>query len=90
MGARDSAGVILDPNNYEGGINHIEIPHERTWQRKGALKEVEKSNLAIGIGKIDVDCANWETGRDLRCFGRRANLFGWKMVDMLGEKEDFS
>ena len=41
----DVAGVIPDPENYEGGINHIEIAHERTRHRNDALTEEEQAIL---------------------------------------------
>ena len=52
MGARDSAGVILDPNNYEGGINHIEIPHERKRHRNEAITEEDHSIFRSELGKL--------------------------------------
>ena len=36
-------GVILDSDNYEDEINHIEICHERTRQLDEALAEEEKA-----------------------------------------------
>ena len=39
--------------------------------------------------KIDADCANCASGRDLRFFGRRANLFGVQNGRYFGRKEEF-
>ena len=33
----DFKGVILDSNNYEDKINHIEIPHARSKGQRGVL-----------------------------------------------------
>ena len=46
----DCEGIILGPNNYEGDINHIGIPHEggsAKWRFKGRGARY----FAIGIGK---------------------------------------
>ena len=48
----DSEWVIPDSNNYEGEINHIEIPHERTRHRHGALTEEEQSILRSELGEL--------------------------------------
>ena len=39
----DSECVVLDSDNYEGAIKHIEIPHGRTRQRNEALTEEEQT-----------------------------------------------
>ena len=41
----DSEGIIPDSDNYEGGINRTEIPHERTKHRNEALTEEEQAIL---------------------------------------------
>ena len=48
----DSDGVILDPDNYDGEINHIEIPHERTRHRNESITEEEQANLRSKFGKL--------------------------------------
>ena len=41
----DSECLILDPGNYEGEINQVEIPHERTKRRTDDLTAEEQSIL---------------------------------------------
>ena len=48
----NSDGVIRDSDNYDGGINHIEISHERAIRRNGALKEAEQTILRLELGKL--------------------------------------
>ena len=43
---------------------------------KRAVGGRRTNDFAVGTRKVDVDCANCTTGRDLRCFGRRASVFG--------------
>ena len=52
------------------------------WRDNGG----RTGNFAIGIGEIDVDCANCAPGRDLRCFGSRANHFGGENGRYFGTK----
>ena len=47
----DSEGIILGPNNYEGEINKIGIPHARTRRRNGALSGEGQSILRSGLGE---------------------------------------
>ena len=44
-------GIILDSDNYEDKINHIEISHERTRQPGEALTGGRTGHFPIGIGK---------------------------------------
>ena len=75
MGDSESEGFILDSDNYEGGINKIEIAHERTKQRTDALAAGGgRSGFAVGIRKINSDCANRTPRRDIRWIGSRANF----------------
>ena len=48
----DSDGVVLDPNKYEGEINHIEIPHERMMAPNGILTENEQTILGSELGTL--------------------------------------
>ena len=48
----DSECIILDPDKYEGEINHIEIPHGRARHRNGALTEEEQTILRAELGKL--------------------------------------
>ena len=89
VGDADSEGIILDSDNYEGEINHMGIPHERTRQRNRAIGR-RTSNFAVGIRKLVVGCANCTTGRDLRGIGHRANLFAGRNDRYFGTKGDFS
>ena len=45
-------GVILDSDNYEGEISHIEIPHERTRQPDEALAEADQAISRSELGKL--------------------------------------
>ena len=49
-------GVIPDSDNYEGKINHIEIPHERTRHPDEALTEEEhaisRSEFLLRVARI--------------------------------------
>ena len=47
----DCEGIISYSDNYEGEINHIEIPHERTKKRNESLTE-EQSILRSGLGEL--------------------------------------
>ena len=49
-GDPDSEGIILDPDNYEGEINHIEISHERKRRRNDALTEAEQTISRSELG----------------------------------------
>ena len=51
MGTADSEGIILDSNNFEGEINHIEIPHERKRQPDESLTEEDHSISRAELGK---------------------------------------
>ena len=48
----DSECVILDSDNYEGEINHIEISHARTRQRNEALTEEDQTISRSELGKL--------------------------------------
>ena len=48
----NSEGIILDSDNYEGGISHIEIPHERARRRHDALTEAERTISRSEFGKL--------------------------------------
>ena len=52
MSDSDFEGLVLDPNDYEDGINHIAIPHERTRHRNGALTEADQSIFRSVLGKL--------------------------------------
>ena len=43
----DYDGIMLDSDNYEGAINHIEIPRDRTRHRNKSLTEEEHAIFAI-------------------------------------------
>ena len=97
VGDGEFGGITLASGNYAGGINHIGIPHERT--DAGAARTVNgrrTNDFAVGIRKVDAACANCTHGRDLRRFGRRANVSGGELLEVLeqcvwilenGEKE---
>ena len=61
--------MVLDSNKYEGEVNHIGIPHGRTMAPGEILTENEQAASMFGIRKVNVDCSDCATGRDLRCFG---------------------
>ena len=46
------AGIALDSGNYEGEINHFEIPHERTRAPKDPLAEDERTIFRSEPGKL--------------------------------------
>ena len=48
----DSEGIIIGPDNYEGEINHIEIPHERTRPRNDAIAEEEQTIPRSELGGL--------------------------------------
>ena len=73
-GVQIAGGLVLDSDDYEDKINHIAISHERTRRWNDALTEEEQSIFTIGIGEIDAGRANCATRRDLRRFGRGANV----------------
>ena len=52
MSDSDFDGLVLDSDDYGDKINHIEIPHERTRQRNGALTEEEQEILRSELGKL--------------------------------------
>ena len=45
-------GIALDSNNYEGGIDHIEISHERTRTPNEPSAEEEQTILRSELGKL--------------------------------------
>ena len=85
----DSDGVILDPDNYDGEINHIEIPHERARQRNETLKEEDRAILRseieklLRISRIARPVAIYDASAAARDFSVG------KMVDILEEKMTF-
>ena len=48
----DFKGVILDSNNYEGKINHIEISQDRSKQKDDFLTDEEQSAMRSELGKL--------------------------------------
>ena len=48
----DFKGVILDSNNYEDKINHIEISQARSKQKDDFLTYEEQSAMRSEIGKL--------------------------------------
>ena len=48
----DFDGSVLNPYDYEENINHIEIPHERTRHRNGALAKEEKAIARSELWKL--------------------------------------
>ena len=52
VGDSDFEGLVLDYNDYEGKINHIEIPHDRKRRGNGALTEADQSILRSGSGEL--------------------------------------
>ena len=48
----DFKGVILDSNNYEDKINHIEIPQARSKQKDDFLIDEEQSAAMSELGKL--------------------------------------
>ena len=48
----NSDGVIRDSDNYDGGINHIEISHERTRRRNDALTEEQQTIARSELAKL--------------------------------------
>ena len=75
----DFEGLVLDSNDYEDKINHIEIPHERTRQRNGALTEecqaISRSVLGelMRIARIARPEAIGDASAAARTFPRRQN-----------------
>ena len=68
-------GDSLDSNNYEGGQPY--------WNFSRANADAERtvngrrtSDFAVGAWEVGADFANCAPWRDLRRFGRRANVFG--------------
>ena len=89
----DPDGVILDPDNYEGGINHIEIPHERARHRNGALmagQTILRSELGklMRIARIPRPGAIYDSSVAAQTFSVAKNdrYFG-KEVDFSGNEE---
>ena len=52
MSDSDFNGLVLDSDDYEGKINHIETPHGRTRNRNGALSEADQSILRSALRKL--------------------------------------
>ena len=52
MNNGEFGGVALGANNYEGGINHIEISHERTRAPGEPSTEDEQTILRSELGKL--------------------------------------
>ena len=48
----DTECVILDSDNYGGGINQIEIPHERARRRNGDVTEEGQTILRSALRKL--------------------------------------
>ena len=48
----DFKGVVLDSNNYEDKVNHIEISHARSKQKDDFLTEAEQSIMRSELGKL--------------------------------------
>ena len=51
----NSEGIILDSDNYEGGISHIEIPHARWRHRNVAITEEEQSIWRLKLGRFSLE-----------------------------------
>ena len=52
MSNADFDGIILDADNYEGEINHIGIPHERSRHPDEALTEEAHAVSRSTLGKL--------------------------------------
>ena len=52
VGTPEFKGVILDPNNYEDKINHVEISHARSKEKDDCLTEEEQSVMRSELGKL--------------------------------------
>ena len=72
--ALDFKGVILDSNNYEDKINHIEIPQSRSKQKGRFPYRGRTIGNEIRDVEINVACANYKAGCDLRCVRGRAKF----------------
>ena len=46
----DFDGIVPGANKYEGAINHIEIPHDRTRTPEEPLAEAEKAKFRADLG----------------------------------------
>ena len=90
MGDSDFEYIILEPDNYEDKINHIEIPHERERQRNGALTEEEQTILRselcelMWIARITRQAAIYDASAADQTFHEG------KMVDSAVGNGDFS
>ena len=70
----DFEGLISDSDNYEDEINQIEIPHGGGGSAKRRFNN-RRGGVSIGIMKINADCANCTTGRNLRRIGILADVY---------------
>ena len=52
VGDADFERLISDPLDYEGKINHIEIPHGSCKQRPEALTEADRVILRYELGEL--------------------------------------
>ena len=52
MSDPDCDGLILDPDNYEDKINHIEIPHGGSKKIPEALTEADQAILRSELWKL--------------------------------------
>ena len=86
----DFEGIILDPDNYEGEINHIEIPHERTRHRNEAITEEEHAILRSELGKLMWVARIPRPGAIYDASTAAQTFSMGKMVDISDEIEVFS
>ena len=89
MGASDYDGITLDSDNYEGGINHIGISHERAKRRNGALTEAEQFILRSELRKSTWVARTARPGAIYDASAAAQTFHDGKMVDSQVGNEEF-
>ena len=86
----DSEGIILDSDNYEGGINHVEIPHERAKRRNESLTEAGETILRSELWKLMRIARIARPGAIYDASAAAQTCTVSEMVDISEEKEEFA
>ena len=86
----DSEGVILDSDNYEDKINHIEISHETTRQRNDALADAAQTISRSELWKLMWIARIARPGAIYDASAAALTFSAGKMIDISEGKEDCS
>ena len=90
VGGSDFERIVLDSDNYEGGINQIEIPRERADRRSNDLTEEEQATFRLELGKLMWIERTARPGAIYDASAAARKFPGGKMADSKEGNGDFS